>query len=123
MKKCRIFCSKLNDSDDAREQKSLVAKIAQALVPHTKAEEKVVYDPVAALSAKRAKIDGAEGYTEHALASATLKQLAQADRQHAGIHGQRQGPEGTDRPPCEGRRAQHLGRRCGRISPPSSASR
>jgi hypothetical protein len=66
---------KLNDSDDAREQKSLVAKIAQALVPHTKAEEKVVYDPIAALSARRAKIDGAEGYTEHALASATLKQL------------------------------------------------
>jgi hemerythrin-like domain-containing protein len=44
-------------------------------VPHTKAEEKVVYDAVAALSSKRAKIDGAEGYTEHALASATLKQL------------------------------------------------
>ena len=66
---------KLNDSDDAREQKNLVARIAQALVPHTKAEEKVVYDPIAALSARRAKIDGAEGYTEHALASATLKQL------------------------------------------------
>jgi hemerythrin superfamily protein len=66
---------KLNDSDDAREQKSLVGRIAQALVPHTKAEEKVVYDAVAALSSKRAKIDGAEGYTEHALASATLKQL------------------------------------------------
>ena len=66
---------RLNDSDDAREQKSLVARIAQALVPHTKAEEKVVYDAVAALSARRAKIDGAEGYTEHALASATLNQL------------------------------------------------
>lgn len=66
---------KLTDSDDAREQKSLVSKIAQALVPHTKAEEQVVYDAVAALSSKRAKIDGAEGYTEHALASATLKQL------------------------------------------------
>ena len=68
---------KLNESDDAREQKSLVAKIVQALVPHTKAEEKVVYDPIAALSARRAKIDGAEGYTEHALASATLQQLRQ----------------------------------------------
>jgi hemerythrin superfamily protein len=66
---------KLADSDDAREQKSLVGKIAQALVPHTKAEEKVVYDAVAALGNKRAKIDGAEGYTEHAQASATLKQL------------------------------------------------
>jgi hemerythrin superfamily protein len=68
--------SKLADSDDAREQKSLFGKIAQALVPHTKAEEKVVYDPVSALSGERAKIDGAEGYTEHALACATLKQLS-----------------------------------------------
>src|ERR1700748_375032 len=29
---------RLNDSDDSREQKSLVNRIAQALVPHTKAE-------------------------------------------------------------------------------------
>ncbi|HEX4026858.1 MAG TPA: hemerythrin domain-containing protein [Rhizomicrobium sp.] len=72
----RELLSKLTDSDDAREQKSLVGKIAQALVPHTKAEEKVVYDPVCALSGERPKIDGAEGYTEHALASATLKQLS-----------------------------------------------
>ena len=66
---------KLVNSENAREQKQLVEKVKRALVPHTKAEEKVVYDPVAALSARRAKIDGAEGYTEHALASATLKQL------------------------------------------------
>jgi hemerythrin superfamily protein len=65
----------LTQSQDAREQKSLVNKIKQALVPHTKAEEKVVYDPIFALSGERPKIDGAEGYTEHALASATLKQL------------------------------------------------
>ena len=66
---------KLSESDDAREQKSLLNKVKQALIPHTKAEEATVYDPVAALKAEKAKIDGAEGYTEHALASATLKQL------------------------------------------------
>lgn len=65
----------LNDSDKAAEQKALVARIKQALIPHTKAEEQVVYDRVAALSGEKPKIDGAEGYTEHALASATLKQL------------------------------------------------
>ncbi len=66
---------KLTKSKDGREQKQLVGKIKQALVPHTKAEEQVVYDPVSALSGEKPKIDGAEGYTEHALASATLLQL------------------------------------------------
>lgn len=66
---------KLVDSDNAREQKQLVAKIKNALVPHTKAEEKVVYDAVLALRGKDAKIDGNEGYIEHGLADATLKKL------------------------------------------------
>ncbi len=66
---------KLTKSEDGREQKRLVAKIKQALVPHTKAEEQAVYDPVSALRGEKPKIDGAEGYTEHALASATLLQL------------------------------------------------
>jgi hemerythrin superfamily protein len=67
--------SKLVDSDGAREQKQLVEKIKRALVPHTKAEEKAVYDAVLALRGKEAKIDGNEGYIEHGLANATLKQL------------------------------------------------
>lgn len=65
----------LNDSEKAAEQKALVAKIKQALVLHSKAEEQVVYDRVSALKGEKPKIDGAEGYTEHALASATLMQL------------------------------------------------
>jgi hemerythrin superfamily protein len=65
----------LTESESAAEQKALVAKIKQALVPHTKAEEKVVYDRVATLKGEEAKIDSAEGYSEHALASATLKSL------------------------------------------------
>lgn len=66
---------KLTESETAREQAALVARIKKALIPHTKAEEQVVYDPVAALSGEKPKVDGAEGYTEHALAGATLKQL------------------------------------------------
>lgn len=66
---------RLTKSDSAAEQRSLLAKVKKALVPHTKAEEQVVYDAVAALTGEKNKIDGAEGYTEHALASATLTQL------------------------------------------------
>jgi len=66
---------KLGKSDNGREQKALVAKIKAALVPHTKAEEKVVYDAVLALKGADAKVDGNEGYIEHGLASETLKKL------------------------------------------------
>ena len=66
---------KLVGSDNAREQKSLVSQVKKALVPHTKAEEKIVYDAVLALKGKDAKIDGNEGYIEHGLADATLKKL------------------------------------------------
>jgi hemerythrin superfamily protein len=66
---------KLVDSDNGREQKTLLDKVKRALVPHTKAEESVVYDAVLALKGKDAQVDGNEGYVEHTLASATLKQL------------------------------------------------
>lgn len=66
---------RLTESDNAREQKSLLNQIKQALVPHTKAEEEIVYNRVAGLAEEKAKIHGAEGFTEHALASATLLQL------------------------------------------------
>jgi hemerythrin superfamily protein len=69
------FLKKLVDSDNAREQKQLVEKVKRALVPHTKAEEKVVYDAVLALRGKDAKVDGNEGYIEHGLADQTLKKL------------------------------------------------
>ncbi|HWA69028.1 MAG TPA: hemerythrin domain-containing protein [Rhizomicrobium sp.] len=66
---------KLTDSESASEQKALVQKVKKALIPHSKAEEQMVYDPIAALTGEKPKVDSAEGYTEHALASATLKQL------------------------------------------------
>jgi hemerythrin superfamily protein len=66
---------KLVKSENGREQASLLAKVKAALVPHTKAEEAVVYDAVLTLTGKDAQVDGNEGYVEHSLASATLKQL------------------------------------------------
>src|SRR4051812_36456729 len=63
---------RLSKSETAREQKSLLNQVKQALIPHAKAEEEVVYTPISALTGEKSKIDGAEGFTEHALATATL---------------------------------------------------
>jgi hemerythrin superfamily protein len=65
----------LQNATTASERKTLVGKIKQALVPHTKAEEKVVYDAVLALKNKDAQVDGHEGYLEHEWASKTLDRL------------------------------------------------
>ena len=67
--------SKLQKSESASERKNLVQQIKAALVPHTKAEEKVVYDAVIAAKGEKNRVDGAEGYLEHAIASQTLLKL------------------------------------------------
>src|SRR5262249_53240923 len=67
---------KLTDEDSsARERRSLVTQIKAALVPHVKAEQKILYDAIIALKDKEAQKDGEEGYIEHALASKTLADL------------------------------------------------
>jgi len=65
----------LNDAETSAQRRSLVQKIKTALVPHTKAEEKVVYDAVIALRDKDAQMDGHEGYLEHEWAAKTLQRL------------------------------------------------
>jgi hypothetical protein len=67
---------KLTDEDaSAPERKKLVTQVKAALVPHVKAEQKVLYDAIIALKDKDAQKDGEEGYIEHALASKTLADL------------------------------------------------
>lgn len=66
---------RLVDSESASERRALVRKIKAALVPHIKAEQKIVYDAVRALKDKDAKVDGEEGYIEHKLAAETLQLL------------------------------------------------
>jgi iron-sulfur cluster repair protein YtfE (RIC family) len=66
---------KLSDAQTPAQRRSLVQKIKAALVPHTKAEEKVVYDAVIALRDKDAQMDGHEGYLEHEWAAKTLQRL------------------------------------------------
>jgi iron-sulfur cluster repair protein YtfE (RIC family) len=65
----------LSDAETPAQRRTLVQKIKAALVPHTKAEEKVVYDAVIALRDKDAQMDGHEGYLEHEWASKTLQRL------------------------------------------------
>src|ERR1700735_2319919 len=65
----------LGDAQTPAQRRSLVQRIKVALIPHTKAEEKVVYDAVLALRDKDAQVDGHEGYLEHEWASKTLQRL------------------------------------------------
>jgi hemerythrin superfamily protein len=65
----------LSDAETPAQRRTLVRKIKQALVPHTKAEEKVVYDAVIGLRDKSAQQDGHEGYLEHEWAAKTLQRL------------------------------------------------
>ena len=65
----------LSDAETPAQRRALVHKIKAALVPHTKAEEKVVYDAVIALRDKDAQKDGHEGYLEHEWAAKTLQRL------------------------------------------------
>jgi hemerythrin-like domain-containing protein len=72
----KSLLSELQDAETAAQRKNLVQRIKAALVPHTKAEEKVLYDAVIALRNKDAQVDGHEGYLEHECASNVLKHLA-----------------------------------------------
>ena len=65
----------LVESERAAERKSLVKRIKENLIPHLRAEQKVLYDAIIALKDRQAKQDGEEGYIEHALADKTLTKL------------------------------------------------
>lgn len=67
--------SDLADAETPAQRRTLVLKIKKALVPHTKAEEKVVYNAVIGLRDKGAQQDGHEGYLEHEWAAKTLQRL------------------------------------------------
>jgi hemerythrin-like domain-containing protein len=75
----KSLLSALQDASTAAQRKSLVRRIKAALVPHTKAEENVLYDAVIALKDKDAQINGHEGYLEHQCASKILTRLGQIE--------------------------------------------
>ena len=67
--------AQLVESENGSERRKLVKQIKSALVPHLRAEEKVVYKSVSKLRDKEAKQDGAEGALEHKIAEQTLAGL------------------------------------------------
>lgn len=71
----KTLLSDLQDTPGAAQRKALVKRIKLALVPHTKAEQKILYDAIVALKDKHAQMDGYEGHIEHELASRTLQKL------------------------------------------------
>ncbi len=76
----------LESASGAAERRSLVKQIKAALLPHTKAEEKVLYDAVIALKDKEAKTHGHEGYLEHEWAAKTLRRLEGIDNPDSPEH-------------------------------------
>jgi hemerythrin-like domain-containing protein len=78
--------SELQKATAAGQRRRLVQKIKLALVPHTKAEEKILYDAVIAVRDKDAQVDGHEGYIEHDLAARTLQKLSAIDNASSPEH-------------------------------------
>jgi iron-sulfur cluster repair protein YtfE (RIC family) len=67
--------SQLVKSDRGAERKAILKQIRTALVPHLRAEEKIVYNGIYAVKDQDAKQDSAEGYMEHQLAEKILVTL------------------------------------------------
>jgi hypothetical protein len=66
---------KLVESESSADRKSLLSKIKENLIPHLRAEEKVLYDAIIGVKDKDVQQDGEEGYIEHGLATETLVKL------------------------------------------------
>jgi hypothetical protein len=76
----QAMLKQLVDSESAPERRSLLTQIKAALVPHSKAEEKVVYDRVLALKGEKNKVDAHEGYFEHEAADRMLANLGKIEK-------------------------------------------
>jgi hemerythrin-like domain-containing protein len=68
-------------SKSAAERKKLLVSITGALVPHLRAEEKVVYETVRGLRGREQHTHAEEGFIEHGLADRMLSQLGRMSSQ------------------------------------------
>jgi iron-sulfur cluster repair protein YtfE (RIC family) len=66
----------LDAATTSAQRKALVRKIKEALIPHTKAEEKILYAALIKVGNKEVQTDGHEGNIEHDLAAKTLQKLS-----------------------------------------------
>jgi hemerythrin superfamily protein len=71
----RDLLANLQDAESSTQRHGLVRQIASALVPHSIAEEKIVYQALIALADEQTQIDGYEGVLEHKWAAKTLERL------------------------------------------------
>ncbi len=71
----KALLKELDGAATAAQRKALVRALRRALIPHSKAEEKVLYAAIIGLKDKGAQIDGHEGHIEHDLAAQTLQKL------------------------------------------------
>jgi hemerythrin superfamily protein len=69
----------LTETKAARERKALLRRVKEALLPHARAEEKILYDALIGVKDKKAQQDGEEGYIEHSLVDKTIKELDAID--------------------------------------------
>jgi hypothetical protein len=67
--------AELEEEDGAAQRRRLVQQIKAALVPHTKAEEQVVYEALLSRREKETQQHGLEATLEHEWASKTLQRL------------------------------------------------
>jgi hypothetical protein len=67
--------SRLVDSKTTAERRSLFKQVKAALVPHARAEEKILYDAIISVRNKGVQKDGEEGYLEHGLADKVMATL------------------------------------------------
>lgn len=66
---------RLVDGSSSAERKSLVKQIKANLLPHAKAEQKVLYNALIAQKDKKIQQDGEEGFIEHELVERVLASL------------------------------------------------
>lgn len=73
------LAKKITETDSVTTRKSLLEKLKPALVAHSRAEEKQVYDPLIGLKDKDSNSIGNEGYVEHHLVDELLESLHKGD--------------------------------------------
>jgi hemerythrin superfamily protein len=78
-KEVKALLADLQDAEQPAERRKLVQQIKEALLPHTKAEQKVVYEALIATRESQVETHGHEGYLEHECASKTFSKLEAAN--------------------------------------------
>ncbi|HEY4276017.1 MAG TPA: hemerythrin domain-containing protein [Rhizomicrobium sp.] len=72
--------NRLVDGKSSAERRSLFKQVKAALVPHARAEEKVLYNAIINLRKKGVQKDGEEGYLEHGLADKMIATLGKISK-------------------------------------------